>query len=552
MSGASRQRLDLLLVFPPSFEHYFMPEMALPRLTAWLKGRGRQVEQQDWNVSYWGQYLFEERPFLFFLKWLKENHQPGDDCFYRPVRQLFDRFLNAGPMDLQACRRFVRENRREIFQWVHEQTLVTDYSLENVIALTRRSDPLLDRFLKSRIQGLLDRFEIPVLGLSLISPHQLVQTLKLVSAWRALNPQIKVVAGGPWVKLGRSFFRRPEYRFLFRFFDVLSFADGELPLERILQSGFAPDGLDAIPNLIHGLHGDRVTETPEEPSPSLSQLPAPTFDGLPLDAYLEAVLPVERASMCYWRKCAFCWHNHKDRLWNYLPQSQVVDRLEDYVSKYEIREFMFIDNAVDENYSASLAREILERGLEIRWTMQARLNREFLDPGYAELLHRSGCRGITFGLETASPEMLHRFRKGILLDSVPTILKNTAAVGIENNLFTMLYPGQTREDFETTLKFCLKVREVVGMVINQRFDLNEYCIAHDQPGLLGLTVLPDPRVPLDFFKLAYESDGCLTDDEYYRRTMDQFLRLMRSREPLPEMEGVSIQQLYDRLSGSRA
>ncbi len=533
MTSGEPAPLDVLLVFPPSFEHYFMPEIALPRLTAYLTRKGYRAVQEDWNVLYWDQFLFDKRPFPAFLKWLRDELNPGEDCFYRPVLELFQRYLTRPRIDVEACRRFVYRHRSEIFQWVFEQTRVDDFSLNHVMRLTNQSWPLLDRFLQTRIRAILDGFEFSLLGVSIISPQQLVPTLRMITMLRSARPAMRVMAGGPWVKLGRHFLMQKEYRFLFRFFDVFTFGDGELPLEGVLSSGMDPRRLDEVPNLIHGLNPEGVTETREETSADLSALPSPMFQGLPLDMYPEKRIPLERASMCYYRKCSFCWHNHRDRRWNILPEAVVVDRMEEYVQGHSVRSFLLMDNAVNEAYSARFAREILNRGLKVQWMMQARFDPAFLDPAHAELLARAGCTGITFGLETARPDLLRRFNKGIDIKHVPPILRNTAEAGISNNLFVMLYPGESQSDFEETLKYCLSLRDDVDMVIVQRFQLNEYCLAHDEPHLLGLKVLPEPRVDLDFFKRPYESGGCIGDDAYFHRTLDRFRRLFRWPKELP-------------------
>lgn len=520
------ERVDVLLLFPPSYECYHMPEIALPRLTAYLREQGYEVVQQDLNIDYWESYLFQDKPFLMFVKLLKDRFQPDADCLYDPVRDLYGIHFSRKPFDMELCRKHVFRHRKEIFNWVFEQSRRKRLDRDTLLSEMQAPDVLLDAFLTWKTASLLKNREPEWVGISVISPQQLVQTWKLVHELRKQGLRAPVVLGGPWAKLGREFLQLPDYDFIFDVVDVVVTADGEEPLKALIHAGENRENWREIPNLIfRGPNGERI-RTASAVSAALTELPAPDFRGLNLDAYPDLMLPLERASMCYYRKCTFCWHNHPDRQWNLLDPKTIVDRVEFYQVAHGAKAFAFIDNAVSENHTRRIAREILKRGLRVRWMMQARFNPEFARDEYVELLAQSGCETIFFGLETAQDKTLKHYKKGINPGMVSKMLETCHRHGIQASVYLMVYPGQRREDLQATFDFCLSHRQYINFPIIQRFLLNHNCIAYDRPDLLAIRALPNEPPTVDFYDLPYEAEGLVMDDDELDKLVGEFVRAM--------------------------
>ena len=517
--------MDALLLFPPSLESYGMPEIALPRLQAWLRAHGHRVRQVDLNAEYWNRYLFEDEAFPAFLERLASLVRGcANDVLYRSVREVLRSIAEKRP--LAEIRNAVRENRREVFLFVFERTRFRRLDRDALERALGAPDPLLARFLDRRLAQIAAQATPRVVGLSVISPQQVPQAIEVARRARQLWPHAFIVVGGPWVKLGRDLLTDPRYGFLFDWFDAMVTGDGEEPLLGLVARAEGLVPLD-VPNLVVRRDGVPVATAPKRALP-LSALPDPDFDGIEFDLYTDPFVPVERASLCYWRRCVFCWHNHPDRGADLLPPEVVAARVERHVRTTGIRRISFIDNAVTGPYMRDLAHAILKRGLDIEWAMQARFEPDFLDPAYGRTLARSGCRLVFFGLETSDAASLRRFRKGIRIESVPGILARCHEAGIGVALYLMVYPGQTREDFEATLQFCLGLREYIQVPIVQRFLLNRNCISYDQPGRLGIRPLPiQEPVVLDFFDLPYESEQGMLDDTFIEAATRRFGRRLR-------------------------
>ncbi len=517
--------LDALLLFPPSLECYSMPEIALPRLVAWLRTNGHAAHQVDLNAEYWNRFLFEDGAFEPFLERLAGLcREAPDEAVYQSVRDVVSRLSRAQAGDLVDLKKYVYENRREIFLFVFERTRWRRLERDAFERALASPDPLVARFLDRRLAGIAPRVTPRVVGLSVISPQQVPQAVEVARRVRAIWPQTRIVVGGPWAKLGRDLLPDPRYGFLFDWFDVIVTGDGEEPLLGLVRQ-VGPD-LDGIPNLVFRRDGVPVA-TRAAPALPLAALPDPVFDGIKFGLYTDAFVPVERASLCYWRRCIFCWHNHPDRAGDALPPERVAARVEAHQRATGMRRFSFIDNAVSGPYMGALASAILARHLEIEWVMQARFEKEFLDPEYCRLLAASGCRMVFFGLETSDPKALRRFRKGIRIEHVPAMMARCHEAGIGVALYLLVYPGQTRRDFEETLRFCLGLREYIQVPIVQQFLLNRNCISYDHPERLGIRPTLGDTAWLDFFDLPFESDRGMLDDAFIEEATRRFGRQLR-------------------------
>ena len=71
-----------------------------------------------------------------------------------------------------------------------------------------------------------------------------------------------------------------------------------------------------------------------------------------------------------------------------------------------------------------------------------------------ELMHRSGCWMISWGIESGDPDMLRRMHKGITLDAVERALEWSHQAGIKNwGYFIIGLPGETVASIRRTIDF---------------------------------------------------------------------------------------------------
>ena len=157
-------------------------------------------------------------------------------------------------------------------------------------------------------------------------------------------------------------------------------------------------------------------------------------------------------------RCTFClWpdilYGHKFRA---RSAKNVVDEIEQAVRQYGHDEIYFDDDTftIDRQRVLDICRQINERELEkeVEWIAQCRV--DTVDREMLEAMKAANCGYILFGVESGSPQMLKKMKKGITLDKVRAAFKLTREVGIKTQAFFLFgMPGETQETIRETIEF---------------------------------------------------------------------------------------------------
>jgi radical SAM superfamily enzyme YgiQ (UPF0313 family) len=161
-------------------------------------------------------------------------------------------------------------------------------------------------------------------------------------------------------------------------------------------------------------------------------------------------------------RCTFClWpdilYGHKFRA---RSAENVVDEIEEAVRAHGHDEIYFDDDTftIDRQRVMDICSLILERGLEkeAEWIAQCRV--DTVDREMLEVMKAANCGYILFGVESGSPEMLKKMKKGITLEKVRHAFRLTREVGIKTQAFFLFgMPGETQETIEQTIQFAKEI-----------------------------------------------------------------------------------------------
>jgi radical SAM superfamily enzyme YgiQ (UPF0313 family) len=107
---------------------------------------------------------------------------------------------------------------------------------------------------------------------------------------------------------------------------------------------------------------------------------------------------------------------------------------------------------VNRDQVVGLCKLIIESGLKITWTCNSRV--DFVDQEMLQLMAKSGCFYIAWGLESASKEILAHARKGVDPDRARQSLQFARDAGIKNwGYFIIGLPGETERTIQDTIAF---------------------------------------------------------------------------------------------------
>ena len=273
---------------------------------------------------------------------------------------------------------------------------------------------------------------------------------------KSVDEDITTVIGGPHVSFTpvETLRENPQI-------DYVVIGEGEntaLELYKCMsEGGEAKD----IPGIAYR-RGKRVKLT--QPRPlirELDSLPFPAWHLLPMDRYRALGMrefPIFTSRGCPYR-CIFCVSSLlMGKKYRFRSAKNVVDEMEVLVKKYRIKNIAVLDDTfmLIKRRAKEIAREILERGLEVWWGASSRV--DIVDYETLREMRRAGCTAIYVGVESGDPRVLRWYRKGITpaqaVKAVETARR--AGVGVLAS-FILGAPIETVDSILNTIRFAVKL-----------------------------------------------------------------------------------------------
>jgi len=242
--------------------------------------------------------------------------------------------------------------------------------------------------------------------------------------------------------------------------DIVCIKEGEnviLDVARAIASGKRVEEMDDVPGIVFRKDGQIVRTNRGPIIKNLDEIPF--YTDFTWEDYPEYVTvageefpacTVITSRGCPYR-CAFC--SMGDSVYRHRSPGHVVDEMEYFIDRFGIQAFHFFDSTLAANpkHCGSIAKEIINRGLTIKWSCGLRADTS-LD--LLPLMKEAGLVSFTLGVEAGSPRILNSLRKGITLEQVESIIERADQLNIEVSAFFMLsHPDETFEDALQTVLF---------------------------------------------------------------------------------------------------
>ena len=358
--------------------------------------------------------------------------------------------------------KFIREGRCEqrlsSFQYV-----MVPISLPSIAAVLRKSghevkivDSIVENYTEKQVKEEVEKFR-PALVLVDMSTATFYGDLETIK-------KVKEVNGCHLTAIGTHVTSLPEDSLKTSLLDSVIRGEPEetaLELANTLDNGC---NLAHVKGISFKENGKVITNPARPFIKDLDSLPFPARDLIKNEKY---TMPISNrpytlviTSRGCPNQCIYCtahqYYGHKLRLRS--PQN-IIDEIEEVVKEHGVKDItMWSDTfTLDRAFVIDICNEIKKRGLKFRWMANSRVDK--VDPELLALMKSSGCKMLSFGVESGCQTILDNVRKKTTIEQIKKAFKWCRQAKIETIAhFVFGLPGETKETLEETLDLLKKIK----------------------------------------------------------------------------------------------
>ncbi len=203
----------------------------------------------------------------------------------------------------------------------------------------------------------------------------------------------------------------------------------------------------------------QIKLNPDRPFvPDLDELPLPKHEMLPLDKYRMPLIKGPYSFVVPSRGCpAGCKYCIKHVSYNYAVRLRSAENIMAELwslKKQGINNVMMYADlfTVNRDQVMSICQAMIAEKIEMQWMCNSRT--DYVDEEMLQKMGQAGCHMISWGIESGSPEILKRARKGTDPTKAERALAWARKAGIKNfGYFIIGLPGETEETIRQTITF---------------------------------------------------------------------------------------------------
>ena len=516
--------MKIALVYPPTCDPT-APYLAVPMLTGFLRANGVEVLPIDANVEAYDRLLRRE-PLLACAERVEARLGKLDRraSLDHPARRAYLQLwrargdAQAAPEGIDEARAVLKDPARFFVADEYERAVETIESALRVVsaayapldltfsgyrtpfALTTpeeiaddaraERDPF-DDYICNVLAPRLRQERVDAIGISSCFPGQLQPAYAFGLKLKRLLPDVHLTCGGPGITQLFIRLRGHDLARALGPFDSAVVFEGEHALLGLCRALEEKRDVRGLPNVVHRDPLLGAKWAAGEGAEDLRALPAPDFDGLPLDLYFSPslTLPYDPTRGCYWGKCTFCHYGLAETgtaSYRERGAERTVDHLTALAEKHGTRTFYLSQDSVAPKTLLKIAQEISRRGLDLKWATDLKPEK-YLTAERARALYDGGGVACALGVESANPRVLAMIDKGAPVSTVRETIGHLAGAGlaVEAMCFTD-FPTETYAEAMDTLRFLEELRTQVALYIVGEFDLTHGAMVAQEPQRFGL------------------------------------------------------------------
>lgn len=261
--------------------------------------------------------------------------------------------------------------------------------------------------------------------------------------------------------------------------DYLIFGEGEITIVELIEHILKKKDLSSVDGLVFRKGKRIVKNKPLELIKNLDTIPFPVRDLVPIGLYAMhhvsrgfsrkemKIIELMTSRGCP-NQCIFCAsgviYGHKVRFRSY---ENITDEILECIKRDSINHVSILDDTftINKNLVKRLCGFFNDQNLT--WDCFARVDTVNYD--LLNLMAKSGCKKVSFGVESGSPEILKKIKKGITPIQVIKAVKDAKKAGIRYIECTFMigsHIDETVDDVEATSKLIYKLMpDILGVCI---------------------------------------------------------------------------------------
>lgn len=317
-------------------------------------------------------------------------------------------------------------------------------------------DCLLKKYSYKDFASYLQAYNPDVIGITAFT-LEFKSALKMAQIAKKINPNIKIIFGGPHVSnVPEESLKNEAIDFIFR---AEADAGFSLLIQQLLFS--KKPNFKKIPGLGWKTN-KKIILNPIKFVDDLDSLPFPNFEAMDFLKYPKLYLakkhpsaPILTSRGCPFN-CTFCTAKQvSGKRWRFRSPENIIQELKILKSKYGIKEFQIWDDnfTMDKIRAKKFCDLLIKEKLNLVWWCPNGVRLETLDKELLIKMKKSGCYAIAFGIESGSQKIQKDMKKNLDFKHLREMVEFSSKLGFRTQGFFIIgYPTETKEDILKTIK----------------------------------------------------------------------------------------------------
>ncbi len=451
-----------------------MPQLGVPLLKGYLKEC--KIKSKQYDLSS----VFLEKCFkngyikeicLQYYDSLKENEKNIVDNIEKTVKQMKNKSINTLKiieaneqihqyLEILSGYYGIKWGRRELD--FTKKILTVDDIIEFAFS---EKNSIFDKVLKNSHN--LNNGDIIYLAVQY--PFQLSYAMRFSRYLKSKNGNIKIILGGDYIThINKNLKEIMEKCIYIDGMVLFGNYNNVVELIQIFQNKNVPN----INNVIYRKNHIIIYKTSKQNNCFYNDKYIPDFSDLNLENYLSnlKLIPFTLNYGCYHSKCMFCSRYYYYNGYHTYDMNKILAYLKKLYNTNHIEAVYFVDECIPPDILMKLAEYLIDNEINIKWMVETRIDSKYTDKRFAKILFNSGCREISFGIESYNKRILRDMNKKIDLSIAKKTMKNFYNSGISVSATFMIgYPTENSLNIKRTLRFIKKFKylDTFGLSIFQ-------------------------------------------------------------------------------------